>query len=88
MVREAIQERGGHLGVAEDLYPLAEAEVGGEDQRGLFVQMADQMEQQRPAGLGEREVAQFVDDNGINGDESFGQVTGLAELFFFWLCLR
>lgn len=31
-MREAIQEGGGHLGIAEDLHPLADAEVGGENQ--------------------------------------------------------
>ena len=32
MVVDAIQEGGGHLGVAEDLRPFREAEVGGDDQ--------------------------------------------------------
>ena len=79
---EAIQEGRGPLGVAEDLHPLAETEVGGQDQGGLFVPMADQMEQQRTARFGERQVTQFVDDDGIDGDELLGQVTSLAELFF------
>ena len=45
MVRDAIEQRGVHLGVAEDGGPLAEGEVGGDDDRGLLVELADQVEQ-------------------------------------------
>ena len=44
---EAVEERGGHLGIAEDGSPFAEAEVGGDHDAGAFVQFAEQMEQQR-----------------------------------------
>ena len=50
---QAIEQRGGHLGVAEDARPFGEAEVGGHHHRGALVQLADQMEQQLAAGLGE-----------------------------------
>ena len=46
---EPIEERGGHLGVAEHRCPFAEAEVGGDDDAGALVERAQQMEQQRPA---------------------------------------
>jgi len=54
MVGQAIQQSCGHLGVAEDGWPFAEVEVGGDDHRGLLVEMADQVEQQLTTGLGER----------------------------------
>jgi hypothetical protein len=38
-------QRGGHLGVAEDGWSFVEGEVGGDNDRGLLVQLADQMEQ-------------------------------------------
>lgn len=38
MVREAVEERRGHLGIAEHASPLAEAEVGGDDGAGLLVE--------------------------------------------------
>ena len=38
MVGDAVQEGGGHLGVAEDPHPFAEVEVGGGDERGLLVE--------------------------------------------------
>ena len=65
MVRQAIEHGGGHLGVAEHLRPIGEGEVGGDQQRGVLVEFADQMEQQLAAGLAEREVAEFVDDDEI-----------------------
>src|SRR6185312_11692234 len=51
-----IEHGGGHLGVAEDLGPIGEGEVGGDQQRGVLVELADQMEQQLPTGLAEREI--------------------------------
>ena len=44
VVGEAIEERGGHLGVAEHARPFAEGEVGGDDDGGLLVEAADQVE--------------------------------------------
>ena len=42
---EAIEERGGHLGVAEDGRPFAEAEIGGDDDAGAFVELGQQVEE-------------------------------------------
>jgi hypothetical protein len=49
VVGDAIQQRGGHLGVAEHLPPFGEGQVGGDDQAGALVEFADQVEQQRAA---------------------------------------
>jgi len=46
---EAVEERGRHLGVAEHARPLAEGEVGGDDDRGLLVEPADQVEEELAA---------------------------------------
>lgn len=48
-VREAIEERGGHLGVAEDRCPFAEAQVCGDDHAGPLIEFAEKMEQKRAA---------------------------------------
>ena len=45
MMGDAIEERGCHLGIAEHGGPLAEGQVGGYDDRGLLVELADQVEQ-------------------------------------------
>lgn len=49
MMRDAIHERGGHLGIAEHGGPLPEGEVDGYDHAGLLVEFADQVEQQLAA---------------------------------------
>jgi hypothetical protein len=46
VVGEPAEQRRGHLGVAEDGRPLAEGQVGGNDHRGLLVELADQVEEQ------------------------------------------
>ena len=58
MVREAVQQGGGHLGIAENGRPFAESEIGRDDDRGAFVEAADQVEQELSAGLRERQVAE------------------------------
>ena len=73
VVGQAIEERGGHLGVAEHRWPFGEGEIGGHEYRGAFVEPADQMEQQLTAGLGERQVAEFVDDDEVDTAEPIGE---------------
>jgi len=82
VVGEAVQQGRGHFGVAEDLHPFAEVEVGGDDQGGLLVELAGQVEQQRPAGVGERQVAQLVEDDGVDLDQLLGEVAGASPAAF------
>jgi len=56
VMREPIEQRGCHLGVAKDGRPLAEGEIGGDDDRGTFVETADQVEEKQAAGLSEQEI--------------------------------
>ena len=51
---EPIEERGGHFGVTEDAGPFAEAQVGGDDDAGPLVELAQQVEEQRATGRAER----------------------------------
>src|SRR6202167_6640296 len=44
VVGETIEECGGHLWVAEHARPFAEGEIGGDDDRGAFVEAAEEME--------------------------------------------
>ena len=45
-VGEAVEERTGHLWIAEDAGPFAEAEVDGNHDAGAFVELAKQAEEQ------------------------------------------
>ena len=49
-VGEMVEQRGRHLGVAEYGGPLAEAEISRDDDAGALVELAQQMEEQGPAG--------------------------------------
>ena len=71
VVRQAVEERRGHLGVAEDTRPVAEGEIGGHDDGG-FLRDADQVEQQPPTRLGERQVAKLVQNDQVEPDQMLG----------------
>jgi hypothetical protein len=49
VVGEAIEQRGRHLGVAEDARPLSKGEVRGDDDGSALVKPADEVEQELPA---------------------------------------
>jgi hypothetical protein len=40
MVGQTIQQRGGHFGVAKNFRPFGKGEIGGDQQRGVFVELA------------------------------------------------
>ena len=63
MMRQPVEQRGGHLCIAEDGRPFAEGEVGGDNHRCLLSEPTDEMEQQLAAGLGEGQIAEFIEDD-------------------------
>ena len=75
-MREAIEQRGRHLGVAEHGRPFPEGEIGGDDDRGPFVEPADEVEEQLAAGLGKGQIAELVEHCEVEP----GQVVGAAPL--------
>ena len=62
---QPVEQRGCHLGVAEDAGPFAEGEVGGDDDGSPFVESADQMEEQLAAGLSEGQITQLVEHDEV-----------------------
>ena len=78
VVREPIQERGGHLRIAEHAGPFAEHEVGGDDDAGVLVEFRQQMEQQRAAALRERQVAKLVKDHDVEIHQVVREASGAA----------
>ena len=73
MMGQTVEQRGRHLGVAKNTRPLAECEICRHDHRGLLIEAADQLEQQLPAGLRERQIAELVEDNEILAAQIVGQ---------------
>ncbi len=75
---EAVQQRGRHFCVAKDGWPFAEGKVGGDDDGGALIEAADQVEEQLPAGLGEGQLAQFVEDDEVEAGQIVCHATLLA----------
>jgi len=79
---KSIQECRCQLGVTEHVGPFREAQVGGNDQAGLLVQLAQQVKQQSTTDLAERQVAELIEDQQIDVYQPVGQSALLAlELF-------
>src|SRR5262249_13409287 len=72
---QPVEQRGGHLGVAEDAGPLGEGQVGGNYDRGALVKPTDQMKEQLAAGLGERQIAELVEHDEVEPGQVIGQAT-------------
>ena len=66
---EPVEQRRGHLWVAEDRRPLAEGEVCCDDGGGSLVEPAHEVEEELAAGLGEGQVAELVEDDEVAADE-------------------
>ena len=58
---QPVEQRGGHLGVAEHAGPFTEGKVGGDDDGSSLVEPADEMEQKLAAGLGKGQISEFID---------------------------
>ena len=76
MMGQTVEQRRRHLRVAEHAWPFPEGEVGRDHDRGSLVEAADQMEQELAAGLGKRQIAQFVQNDEVEA----GQIIGKAPL--------
>ena len=84
MMRESVEERRGHLRIDEDAGPLGEDQVRGDDHTGVLVQLREQVKEQRAPGLGQRQVAQFVEDHEIQVHQLVREPSGPATgLFLF-----
>lgn len=73
MVGKPVKQCCCHFGIPKDTGPFPEGEVGGDDDRSAFVELADQMEQKLAAGLGEGQITQLIEDQEVEpGDEIGG----------------
>src|SRR6202047_1244638 len=75
MMGQAVEKRGCHLGIAEHAGPFTEGEIGGDDDGRALVEPADEVEQELAAGLSERQVAEFVEDDEVHSGQMLGNTT-------------
>ena len=66
MVRQAIEQSGGELLVAEDPDPFGEGEIGGDDGRAALVAVGEDVEEQLAAGAVEWHEAELVADQEVD----------------------
>lgn len=76
VMRDAIQQGRGHLGVAKHRHPFAEAKIGRDDQGSLLIELTDQVKQQRTTRCREGEIPQLIKDHRIDLYQLLGQTTG------------
>ena len=71
MVCQPIQQGGCHAFSLEDLAPVAERKVAGDQQTAAFVAIGEYLEQKLGPGPAERQVAQFIDDQKVELVQAF-----------------
>ena len=49
--------------VGEDLWPLGEGQVGGDDDRGFFGSLGDDLKEQLSCDFSQGDIAEFIDDD-------------------------
>ncbi len=74
-MRKTIKQCCCQLRIAKDGRPLREAQVGGDNQTGPFIELAEQVEQQGTTCLAKRQVTKFIKDNEIDMGESVCQAS-------------
>ena len=77
---QSIQQRSSHLFIHKDRRPLGKAEVGGNDDAGALIELADQVEQQSTTHLADGQVAQLIQNHQIGMDQSVGKSALLSGL--------
>jgi hypothetical protein len=78
MMREAIEKRASETLATEDGGPFLEWKIRRDDGRATFVTLAEYFKQKLRAGLRERHIAEFVDDEQFDGGELRLGVSGDA----------
>jgi hypothetical protein len=51
VVREAVEQRGGHLRITEDARPFGEDQVRGDDHAGVLVRLGQRVKEERASRL-------------------------------------
>ena len=86
-VGEAVNDGLGEAGVGEDLGPFAEGQVGGDDQRAAFVALGEDLEDELGGAVGQREVAELVNDDELGAGVAGNDAGELAADWASWSSL-
>jgi hypothetical protein len=72
VMREPVEQCGCHFCVAKHARPFAEGEIGGDNDGGALIELADQMEQQLTACLRERQIAKLIENDKVETTKVIG----------------
>ncbi len=78
MVRQPIEQGGGHLCVDKHAGPLAERQIRCDQHAGVLVELGQQMEQQGGTRLAEGQIPQFIKDDQIHAQQACRNPPGLT----------
>jgi len=78
VMEEAVGKDRRHDFITEDLPPLLEALVGGQYGRGALVTAVDELEEEHRAGLGNGQIADFVNDEECGVSQRLNAMRELA----------
>jgi hypothetical protein len=81
-VGQPVEQRRGHLGIAEDARPFTEGEVGGDDHRAALVEPADEVEEQLTACLGEGQITKLIEDHEVETAATVGEAALVSVVGF------
>ena len=87
-VGEPVDDGFREAGVGEHLGPLAERQVGGDDQAAAFVALGEDLEDELGGAVGQREVAQFVEDDELGAGVAADDAAELAAALGFLELVR
>ncbi len=80
---QPVQQGRCHAFPLEDLAPLAERQVTGDQQTGPLIPIREDLEQQFRAGSAERQIAEFITDQQIHSVELAQEAIQLVLLLHF-----
>ena len=77
-MRDPVQQGRCHLYFPKDGHPFPKLQICGDDDAGFLIELADEVEQQRPAGFGEFEALHEVTNRPVDG---LSAQTGGAQMY-------
>ncbi len=69
-VREPVEKGSRHFVIGKNLIPVAKAQITGNDNRNLFIQIAHQLKEQQRSSLVDGNEAEFIEDEEIKLDKT------------------
>jgi len=80
VMKQPVQDGRGDHGVAEQLLPVPEALIRGQDRRALLIPVGNELEEQMRLPAVDRQISDFVNDDQAGSEEGLAPALRLLEL--------